>query len=189
MRPRHIWTNTKTRYTLIWPIWSVQKITEMHRGPFWGSKQCTSLSVWWRLLLRQAALTKIQSLRSILSRQSMFLGEELKSYPDAILLSVRPPIMARVTEHEEVACDPIRAAVSALGGDGCNLRPLLQLDFQPLVLIRVQRGPASGTCGTQHTNQGFLLRIMRCATWIASHAIHNWSTAKAFVRRQQQLPW
>lgn len=103
----------------------------------------------------------------------MFSGEELKPYPDAILLSVRPPIMACVTEHEEVACEPIRAAVSALGGDGCNLRPLLQLDFQPLVLIRVQRGPASGTCGTQHTNEGFILCIMGRAAWIASHAVHN----------------
>ena len=57
------------------------------------------------------------------------------THPYAVLLSVLPPVVSRVAEHEQVGRQPIGAAVAALRGDGRDLGPLAQVHLQPLVLV------------------------------------------------------
>lgn len=52
------------------------------------------------------------------------------------------PVPARVAVQQSVARRPIRAAISTLRGNGCDLFPASQVDLQPLIMIAVQRRPA-----------------------------------------------
>lgn len=68
------------------------------------------------------------------------------SYPCAVLLSMLSPVVPSVTKHQQVACKPIRAAVTSLCGHGSDFGPSPQIHFQPLVRVRGERRPASSTC-------------------------------------------
>lgn len=56
------------------------------------------------------------------------------------------PIVPSVTEHQQVACEPIRAAVAALCGHGGDFGPSPQIHFQPLVHVWGERSPTSSSC-------------------------------------------
>lgn len=69
----------------------------------------------------------------------MWKAQDITTYPTAVLLPVLSPVMACVAEHEEVVSHPVGAAVSALGSDSCDLRPLAKIDLQPLMINGVDR--------------------------------------------------
>lgn len=46
------------------------------------------------------------------------------THPYAVLLSVLLPVVSRVTEHQQVGRQPIRAAITTLCGDSCDLGAL-----------------------------------------------------------------
>lgn len=46
------------------------------------------------------------------------------THPYAVLLSVLLPVVSRVTEHQQVGRQPIRAAITALCGNSCDLGAL-----------------------------------------------------------------
>lgn len=69
----------------------------------------------------------------------------VQTYPDGVVLSVLPPVAAGVAEHERVAGHPVRAAVPALRGHRHHLHSVSQIHLQPLLLVGLQRGPATSS--------------------------------------------
>lgn len=69
------------------------------------------------------------------------------SYPRAVLLLMSSPVVSRVTKHQQVTRQPIRAAVATLRGHGNDLSPPPQVHLQPLVAVRDERRPTSSSCG------------------------------------------
>lgn len=69
------------------------------------------------------------------------------THPNVAILVVRLPVPARVAVQEPVARRPVGAAVAALRGHGAHLFPGAQVDLEPLVMVAVQRGPPTRTCG------------------------------------------
>lgn len=57
------------------------------------------------------------------------------THPYTVFLSVLLPVVSCVTEHQQVRCQPIRAAIAALRGHSCDLGPLPQVNFQPLIPV------------------------------------------------------
>lgn len=69
----------------------------------------------------------------------------VRTYPDGVVLSVLFPVAAGVAEHQRVAGHPVWAPVPALGSDRDNLHSVSQINLEPLLLIWVQRGPATSS--------------------------------------------
>ena len=76
--------------------------------------------------------------KKLLSFPSL-VGGAPQTHPYAVLLSVLPPVVAGVAEHEQVGRQPIRAPVAALRSNSCDLGPPSQVNLQPLVPVRGQR--------------------------------------------------
>lgn len=69
------------------------------------------------------------------------------THPNVAVLVVRLPVPARVAVQEPVARRPVGAAVAALRGHGAHLFPGTQVHLEPLVVVAIQGGPPTRTCG------------------------------------------
>lgn len=78
---------------------------------------------------------KVTSAVETLHKPHMSAATAVWTHPDAVLLSVLLPVVARVAEHQQVRRQPIGAAVAALCSDSSDLGPLAQADLQPLVPV------------------------------------------------------
>lgn len=73
------------------------------------------------------------------------LVQENMSYPDAAFLRVLLPVVPCVTEHQAIACHPVRAPISSLGSHSCNLHSVSQVHLEPLLGIRICWGPTTSS--------------------------------------------
>lgn len=72
-------------------------------------------------------------------------AQPAQTYPDGVVLPVLLPVAAGVAEHQRVARHPVRAPVPALGGHRHHLHSVSQVNLQPLLLVGLQRGPATSS--------------------------------------------
>lgn len=94
---------------------------------------------------------------------------------------IRFPVPACVAVQKSVARCPIRAAISTLCGNGCDLFSASQVDLQPLIMIAVQRRPTPSAWRK--------CTILDCLSYWSEICLHLFHTGARERQNRNKSSW